>query len=100
MHIVKVMLIAITFKDQNYMLAQIQWKFILSLMSSPKWILLIRGVFPPNCDSGTQIQCLVVLSSSRMVSKFAVFICKEVGWAHPFLNCWCLKISHIISCHW
>lgn len=64
MHIVKVMLIAITFKDQNYMMAQIQWKFILSLTSSPKWILLIRGVFPPNCDSGTQIQCLVVLSSS------------------------------------
>lgn len=79
----------------------------LSLMSSPKWILLIGGVFPPNCDSGTQIQCLVVLSSSTMVSKFAVFICcelwkeeEEVGKAHPFLNCWCLKMIHITSRHW
>lgn len=78
----------------------------LSLMSSPKWIVLTGGVFPPNCDSGTQIQCLVVLSSSTMVSKIAVFICcelwkeEEVGNAHPFLNCWCLKMSHITSCHW
>lgn len=79
----------------------------LSLTSSPKWILLFGGVSPPNCDSESQIQCLVVLSSSTMVSKFAVFICselwkegEEVGKAHKFLNCWCLKMNHITSCHW
>lgn len=78
----------------------------LYLKSSPKWTLLTGGGFPPNDDSGTQIHCLVVLSSSTIVSKFAVFIYKElwkkeerVGKAHPFLNCWCLKMVHIRMSH-